>query len=949
MRILSLLCLVSSLLLPVPGARAQALAYRFTTLAGHPFFGSSDGTGSAAGFSFPHGVATDRAGNVYVTDAQNHTIRKITPVGVVTTLAGLAGSPGSADGTGSAARFNLPYGVAVDQAGNVYVGDMQNNTIRKITPAGVVTTLAGLAGAAGSTDGTGGAARFDFPAGVAVDLAGNVFVADSANHTIRRISPTGFVTTVAGNATESRHVDGPAAKARFFFPVSVAVDDSGNIYVIDIDEDTVRKISPTGEVTTVAGLAGNSGSADGTGSEARFAFPLSAAVDRAGNVFIADSFNHIIRRMTPAGVVTTVAGQLNNPGDADGVGLQAQFERPVGVAVDDTGNVFVADPNNSLIRKISPAGVVTSFAGGGSSGAEDGTGSAARFNDPQGVATDLAGNIYLADASNHVIRKITPRGVVTTFAGAARQPGSADGPAAAARFIVPRGLAFDRAGNLYVSDAANCTIRKITPSGAVTTLAGSPGEVGTADGQGSLARFYLPRGLAVAADGTVYVADQENSTIRQITPSGLVSTLAGRGGERGRTDGTGDAARFLAPAGLALDAAGNLYVSDNTALTIRKVTPAGVVTTLAGQYLTRGLSDGTGTGAQFNSASDLAIDRLGNLFVADGNNTLRQITPSGVVTTLVTPFGGFERYDASQGDRKVFFTTHVATDLAGNLIIVDGGNNTVRRAVSTTRLINLSVRTPVAIGEQAPFLGFVLSEGAPKSLLVRAVGPTLATMGVTDATTDPQLTLFDDHVVVDQQNDDWGGSSSLRQAFDALGAFPLPAGSKDAALLTTLPTGLYSARASAAGNAGGVTLLEAYDADPSSPSRLVNASIRTGAGVGDRTLIAGFVLSGTAPKTLLIRAIGPSLAGFGLGSSGLLADPRITLFRGATSIDTNDNWGGTPELKASARAVGAFDLASDASKDATLLVTLPPGVYTVHVTGADGGTGLALVELYELP
>ena len=230
----------------------------------------ADGTGSAARFYFPNGVAVDSAGNVYVADTNNYTIRKITPSGVVSTLAGLAGSPGSADGTGSAARFNDPYGVAVDSAGNVYVADTGNNTIRKITPSGVVSTLAGLAGSIGSADGTGSAARFFQPYGVAVDSAGNVYVADTNNNTIRKITPSGVVSTLAGLAGSFGSADGTGSAARFYYPEGVAVDSAGNVYVADTGNDTIRKITPSGVVSTLAGLAGSIGSADGTGSAARF-------------------------------------------------------------------------------------------------------------------------------------------------------------------------------------------------------------------------------------------------------------------------------------------------------------------------------------------------------------------------------------------------------------------------------------------------------------------------------------------------------------------------------------------------------------------------------------------------------------------------------------------------------------------------------------------------------
>ncbi len=324
----------------------------------------------------------------------------------ITQFAGATGNAGSADGSASTARFTSPAAVAVDASGNVFVVESVNNTLRLITALGDVTTLAGSAGVSGGTDGTGSAASFKTPSGVAVDTGGNLYVADYGNHTIRRINSAGVVTTFAGLAGASGSADGTGAAARFSSPAGVAVDGAGNVYVADTANSTIRKITPGGVVSTLAGTAGSFGSADGTGAAARFFLPFGVAVDSGGTVYVADTYNQVIRVVTAGGVVTTLAGMKGSPGSVDGTGTAAQFRSPRSVAVDATGSLYVADYDNDVIRKLSSGGVVTTLAGSaGSQGSTDADGSSARFRGPSGVAVDIAGNIYIADSGNHTIRR----------------------------------------------------------------------------------------------------------------------------------------------------------------------------------------------------------------------------------------------------------------------------------------------------------------------------------------------------------------------------------------------------------------------------------------------------------------------------------------------------------------------------------------------------------------
>lgn len=304
--------------------------------------GAANGTGTSARFLDPAGVALDSAGNAYVADYGNALIRKISPTGAVSTLAGMPDVTGGANGTGSAASFNRPVGVAVDGSGNVYVGDSANDAIREITPAGVVTTFAGMIGTAGSANATGVAASFHVPTGVAVDSAGNVYVADTFNDTIRKITSAGAVTTFAGSAGSAGSADGSGSAARFDMPEGVAVDSADNVYVTDSGNSTIRKITSAGVVSTLAGSAGVMGSANGTGTAAQFDLPLGIAVDSAGNLYVADSLDALIREVTPAGVVTTLAGIPGS--EAVVLGGKPQFAQPQYVAVAGT-SLVISDSN----------------------------------------------------------------------------------------------------------------------------------------------------------------------------------------------------------------------------------------------------------------------------------------------------------------------------------------------------------------------------------------------------------------------------------------------------------------------------------------------------------------------------------------------------------------------------------------------------------------------------
>jgi sugar lactone lactonase YvrE len=941
--------------------------------------------------SAPFGVAVDASGNVYFSDGYS-TVQKITN-GVVTTLAGTAGVSGNADGTGAAAKFNGAMGIAVDNGGNVYVADAGNGAIRKITPAGVVTTLFRCS-----------------PSGVAVDNSGNVYVTDSGDGIILEMTSGGSVTTLAGTPGHLGSADGTGPAAQFAHPSGIAVDTNGNVYVTDqlnstvVNQtaqyfgNTIRKITQSGIVTTLAGRSGFDGDIDGTGADAQFDSPMGIAVDNNGNVLVADFGNLAIRKVTPGGFVSTVVGINHGGGHSDGIGAAARFSTPTGIAVDNGGNLYVADDGNHTIREIAPSGAVTTLAGtAGGYGSADGTGAAAQFSFPSGVAADGSGNVYVADSLNFTIRKITPNGVVTTFAGTPGVGGSADGTGADALFSSPSGVATDAAGNVYVADTGNSTIRKITPSGVVTTLAGNPAAEGSADGTGAGAQFRSPEGVAVDSSGNVYVADTYNSTIRKITPGGVVTTLAGNPAAEGSADGTGALAQFNQPYGVAVDSSGNVYVADTNNSTVRKITPTGSVTTLAGvpDFYFAGGADGMGASARFYRPMGVAVDMGGNVFLADsGNNTIRigaynhapslasEPSFSSLASTQTVASGGTVVFSVSSASMPApsyqwsfdGVTIPGATDptlLVPNATAANSGDyyctatnslglsvsSAVLTVVDTTnpgRLINLSCRSLVSTDANVLIVGFVVGgsgTSGSETLLVRASGPALVPFGVSGVLPDPGLQLISSNTLV-AANNGWGGSSTISKTAAAVGAFPwFDYSSHDSALVETLPTGPYTALVAGASGDSGIALAELYDATPAgaySPStpRLINISARTQVGQGANVLIAGFVIAGTTSKTVLIRASGPALVPFGV--SGVLPDPQLQLNNSAGAIATNTGWGGDAQIASTAASVGAFSWGTTATADSALLVTLLPGAYTAEVSGASGDTGIALVEVYEV-
>jgi Putative Ig domain/NHL repeat len=734
------------------------------------------------------------------------------------------------------------------------------------------------------------------------------------------------------------------------------------------------------------------------------------AVDINGNIFAAGGTSNTISRVTASGTVTIIAGSSGQSGYVDGSGNLARFNNPTGVALDSAGNIYVSDTNNQLIRKITPIGTVSTIAGTyGQIGSNDGLGLNARFNYPQGLAVDGTGNVFIADSLNSTIREITPAGIVLTFAGLAGQTGSVDGIGGAARFSNPTAVAVDPAGIVFVLDSGNYSLRKISSAANVTTVARQLSETSTF-GSGIVPPNWIAvdnsdNVLLTIGPGQIFV---NSDAVWQVSPQSVVSIpFSWRGGVQGLLAGIlnpGD------PTGIAADSFGKLYLALPSGIyTYAPVTGPTILTQPQSQSVAPGQSctfsvsvastvpptyqwqqDGVNIPASKNASaatSTLALPSVGTtnstysvvistpysivtsngafLTVNSPNGPAPTISSQpqsitvnalGVVALTVTPsdsapigYQWFKNGIALSGaNSATLLLSNITSANAGSYTVVlsrSGGSVTSAPATLTvsngqvSRISNLSVRTNLASAQDL-IVGFITS--GPKNLLIRASGPGLNPYGVTNFYADPKFTVFNGSGTALAQNDDW--SSSLSPTFSSVGAFPLTPGSKDAALVNSL-TGPNTAVANGTGS--GIMLVEVYDTDPSSSTaKLVNVSARNQVGTGANILISGFVVDGTAARTLLIRGVGPALNDF-FGVSGQLADPLLEIHQMVNGQDTliasNDNWDAS--LTPLFDQVGAFRFLAG-SKDAALVITLPPGIYSAELYGVNGGTGDGLIELY---
>lgn len=587
-------------------------------------FSGDGGPALNASLSAPSGVAVDVQGNLYIGDSGNFRVRLVTPDGNITTVAGNGQAGFSGDG-GSAtqASFNNTYSVAVDAKGNLYIADRFNNRIRLVDSTGTISTIVGTGAAGGSGDGgPASQATLSVPSAICLDAAGNLYITDQYSSKVRMVTPNGIITTVAGNGNSSFAGDGAQATfAELYLPAGVVVDGNGNIFISDSGNQRVRMVNPAGIITTVAGTGVPDATGDGgPATEATLAKPLGLAVDPSGNVYIADNENARVRVLSPNATISTLAGTGINVGDG-GPATSALLSQPSAVALDSAGNLYIADSGYQRIRQVAPDGTITTVAGNGHRGSAGSGGPATSANlaSPQGVAIGPQGQIYITDDANSLIRVVdTISGDISVFAGSGSVYGDG-GPATSAQILTPSSIAADAAGNVYFDDnvavagvTQGVVVRRVGPDGNITTAAGT-GDAGYSGDGGPAIEAQLGSVIAVGLDasGNLLIADTNNNAVRRVDSNGIITTIAA----------TAD------PWGVTSDAAGNIYIS-NAQSVIRKLAPDGTISTYAGGHYGFSGDGGLATAAALESPKGMVVDAAGNLYIADiNNNRVRVVTP----------------------------------------------------------------------------------------------------------------------------------------------------------------------------------------------------------------------------------------------------------------------------------------------------------------------------------
>ena len=698
-----------------------AQQYVISTIAG----GAPPPSGPALSASIgqPVGLVTDSSGSAWFSSL--NCVFKVDSSGVLTRIAGNSRPGYSGDGgPATAAQLNRPGGLAMDSAGNLFIADSSNNRVRRVSPGGIITTVAGQSSQGSSGDGGPAvSATFVGPAALAFDSSGNLYIADTFH--IRKLSANGIVTMVAGNGAIGFAGDGgPAIDAEFFGLSGLAIDAAGDIYVADSSNFRIREITPDGIIRTVAGTGVMGYAGDGgPASAAELDYPYGVAIDTTGNLLIADAENGRIRSISASGIINTIAGNGSfSYGGDGGPALNASMYAPAAVTMDISGDLFIADTNNFRVRKVAPNGNIATVAGNGTLGysGDGGPATNAQFATPWGIAVDAAENVYFADAQDNRVRKIAPDGTISTFAGTGVAGFSGDGgPAVNAQLYVPYGnIVADGSGNQYITDWGNRRIRKISAKGIITTV---------------VAGLGTPNGMAVDHSGNVFIADRASDSILKVSPDGSVTTIAGTGVAGFSGDGgPAVSAQFSQPESVAVDALGNVYIADQLNNRIRMIAPDGIISTVAGGGTEYG-DNIPAVAAVVVSPLLVAVDGTGELFIVGGeySNVIQKVSAAGIITTIggmPAQYGIEPGYTGDGGPAnsgQMIDVQGLAVDTAGNVFVGDAQSSAVRKLTPTSQTVLIS-----AVLDAASERGGSVSPGEIVVIYGGGMGPVIGVSAV---------------------------------------------------------------------------------------------------------------------------------------------------------------------------------------------------------------------------
>jgi sugar lactone lactonase YvrE len=676
---------------------SQLSAGQITTIAGGTTFAGDGSAASSARLNSPVGVAVDKLGNIFVADWQNHRIRKVAMrTGIITSVAGTGQPAYSGDnGPATAACLDEPEAVAVDGAGNLLIADSHNYRIRKVSAeTGIISTIAGGGEPADGLgdNGPAAAAAVSGVSGIAVDQSGNIYLADTGNNRIRRIdSGTNVISTFAGNGTADFSGDkGLATQATLNAPAQIALDSAGNLFIADTGNNRVRRVdSATGVIATVAGDGTSGSSGDGGPATAARLVPASVDVDADGNLFIADAGDQRIRKVDAVtGTISTVAGGGSGLGD-NGPAGSAGLRFVHGISFDGAGNLYIADTGNHRLRMVAAlTQIITTLAGGTEDDfvGDGGPATAGWLNAPLAIAPDASGNLYIADTENNRVRRVDAQTrKISTFAGTGEETFSGDGGlAAAAAFVGPAGIAFDSHGNVFISAYGNSVVMKVDKAtGILTIVAGSAEREGYAgdNGPATQAALKFPQGIAIDSEDNLFIADSENNRIRKVEMTAqVITTVAGGGSDLG-DNGLATSAALDSPLSVAVDRQGDIYIADTNHNRVRKVSAGGIITTVAGNGGSGYSGDGgPATAAEVFSPKGIALDDAGNLYIAGYSSVIRRVDAK---TQIITTIAGNDDFGASGDNGPATAATlgnpyGVALDGSRNLYIADTWNHRIR-------------------------------------------------------------------------------------------------------------------------------------------------------------------------------------------------------------------------------------------------------------------------------